>query len=112
MFERQYADVFAGSEVWQALDVPAGQTFDWQADSTYVKQPPFFVDMPRNPPPVEDIRGARVLALLGDTVTTDHISPAGPISPDSPAGPATSATWASGRRSSTPTAPAAATTKS
>ena len=85
MFERQYADVFAGSEAWQALDVPAGQTFDWQADSTYVKQPPFFVDMPRNPPPVEDIRGARVLALLGDTVTTDHISPAGPISPDSPA---------------------------
>ena len=85
MFERQYADVFAGSEAWQALDVPSGQTFAWQADSTYVKQPPFFVDMPRKPQPVEDIRGARVLALLGDTVTTDHISPAGPISPDSPA---------------------------
>ena len=85
MFTRQYADVFAGSETWQALDVPSGQTFDWQADSTYVKQPPFFVDMPRQPEPVEDIRGARVLALLGDTVTTDHISPAGPISPDSPA---------------------------
>ena len=85
MFKRQYADVFAGSETWQALDVPSGQTFDWQADSTYVKQPPFFVDMPRQPQPVEDIRGARVLALLGDTVTTDHISPAGPISPDSPA---------------------------
>ena len=85
MFERQYADVFAGSEAWQALDVPSGQTFAWQADSTYVKQPPFFVDMPRQPQPVEDIRGARVLALLGDTVTTDHISPAGPISPDSPA---------------------------
>ncbi len=85
MFKRQYADVFAGSEAWQALDVPSGQTFAWQADSTYVKQPPFFVDMPRKPQPVEDIRGARVLALLGDTVTTDHISPAGPISPDSPA---------------------------
>ena len=85
MFKRQYADVFAGSETWQALDVPSGQTFDWQPDSTYVKQPPFFVDMPRQPQPVEDIRGARVLALLGDTVTTDHISPAGPISPDSPA---------------------------
>ena len=85
MFERQYADVFAGGEAWQALDVPSGQTFAWQADSTYVKQPPFFVDMPRKPQPVEDIRGARVLALLGDTVTTDHISPAGPISPDSPA---------------------------
>ena len=85
MFERQYADVFAGGEAWQALDVPSGQTFDWQPDSTYVKEPPFFVDMPRNPQPVEDIRGARVLALLGDTVTTDHISPAGPISPDSPA---------------------------
>ncbi len=85
MFERQYADVFTGSEAWQALDVPSGQTFAWQADSTYVKQPPFFVDMPRKPQPVEDIRGARVLALLGDTVTTDHISPAGPISPDSPA---------------------------
>jgi len=86
MFTRQYSDVFVGSEAWQALDVPAGQTFDWQADSTYVKQPPFFADMPRQPEPVEDIRGARVLALLGDTVTTDHISPAGPISPDSPAG--------------------------
>ncbi len=85
MFERQYADVFTGSEAWQALDVPSGQTFDWQADSTYVKQPPFFVDMPRRPQPVEDIHGARVLALLGDTVTTDHISPAGPISLDSPA---------------------------
>ena len=85
MFARQYADVFAGSGAWQALDVPSGQTFDWQADSTYVKQPPFFVDMPRRPQPVEDIRGARVLALLGDTVTTDHISPAGTISPDSPA---------------------------
>ena len=85
MFERQYADVFAGGEAWRALDVPSGQTFAWQADSTYVKQPPFFVDMPRKPQPVEDIRGARVLALLGDTVTTDHISPAGPISPDSPA---------------------------
>ena len=85
MFGRQYADVFAGSAAWQALDVPSGQTFDWQADSTYVKQPPFFVDMPRRPQPVEDIHGARVLALLGDTVTTDHISPAGPISPDSPA---------------------------
>ncbi len=86
MFTRRYSDVFAGSEAWQALAVPAGRTFDWQADSTYVKQPPFFADMPRQPEPVEDIRGARVLALLGDTVTTDHISPAGPISPDSPAG--------------------------
>ncbi len=86
MFTRQYSDVFAGSEAWQALDVPAGQTFDWQDDSTYVKQPPFFADMPRQPEPVRDIAGARVLALLGDTVTTDHISPAGPISPDSPAG--------------------------
>ena len=86
MFTRQYSDVFSGSEAWQALDVPAGQTFDWQDDSTYVKQPPFFADMPRQPEPVRDIAGARVLALLGDTVTTDHISPAGPISPDSPAG--------------------------
>ena len=86
MFTRQYSDVFAGSEAWQALDVPAGQTFDWQDDSTYVKQPPFFANMPRQPEPVRDITGARVLALLGDTVTTDHISPAGPISPDSPAG--------------------------
>ncbi len=86
MFTRQYSDVFAGSEAWQALDVPAGQTFDWQDDSTYVKQPPFFANMPRQPEPVRDIAGARVLALLGDTVTTDHISPAGPISPNSPAG--------------------------
>ncbi len=86
MFKRQYADVFTGSEAWQALDVPAGQTFDWREDSTYVKQPPFFADLPRQPEPVRDIEGARVLAMLGDTVTTDHISPAGPISPDSPAG--------------------------
>ncbi len=85
MFQRQYSDVFAGSEDWQALDVPAGQTFAWQEDSTYVKQPPFFADMPRQPEPVRDITGARVLAMLGDTVTTDHISPAGPISLDSPA---------------------------
>ncbi len=85
MFTRQYSDVFAGSEAWQALDVPAGQTFAWREDSTYVKQPPFFADMPREPQAVEDIAGARALAVLGDTVTTDHISPAGAISPDSPA---------------------------
>ena len=85
MFERQYSDVFTGSEAWQSLDVPSGQTFDWREDSTYVKQPPFFTDMPRQPRPVEDIHGARVLAMLGDSVTTDHISPAGAISPDSPA---------------------------
>jgi aconitate hydratase len=86
MFQRQYASVFDGDEQWRALPTPDSELFDWQADSTYVQNPPYFADMPRQPAPVQDIRGARVLALLGDSITTDHISPAGSIKLDSPAG--------------------------
>jgi aconitate hydratase len=86
MFERQYANVFEGDEEWRALDVPTGQTYAWQDDSTYVKNPPFFEGMTREVPPVKPIAGARVLAMLGDSITTDHISPAGSIPASSPAG--------------------------
>jgi aconitate hydratase len=86
MFTRDYADVFAGDERWQSLDTPSGDTFAWHEDSTYVRKPPYFERMGRDPEPVADVTGARVLALLGDSVTTDHISPAGSIKPDSPAG--------------------------
>jgi len=86
MFTRDYSDVFTGDERWRSLDVPAGDTYEWDPDSTYVRRPPYFENMPAEPEPLEDIRGARVLALLGDSVTTDHISPAGAIRPDSPAG--------------------------
>jgi aconitate hydratase len=86
MFTRDYADVFAGDERWQELDVPAGDTFAWDPDSTYVRHPPYFEGMGTSPSPVTDIHGARVLAVLGDSVTTDHISPAGAIKTDSPAG--------------------------
>jgi aconitate hydratase len=86
MFTRDYSDVFAGDERWRALDVPSGDTFAWDPGSTYVRLPPYFSELPREPQPLEDIHGARVLALLGDSVTTDHISPAGAIRPDSPAG--------------------------
>ncbi|MCW6009941.1 aconitate hydratase, partial [Micromonospora sp. CPCC 205371] len=86
MFTRDYADVFAGDERWQSLPTPTGDTFAWDADSTYVRKPPYFEGMAREPQPVTDIAGARVLAKLGDSVTTDHISPAGSIKPDSPAG--------------------------
>ncbi len=86
MFRRQYADVFAGGEEWRSLPVPEGETYAWEASSTYVRRPPYFDDMPRQPRPFEEIRGARVLAVLGDSITTDHISPAGSIKRDSPAG--------------------------
>ncbi|TXH45004.1 MAG: aconitate hydratase AcnA [Actinobacteria bacterium] len=86
MFAQRYADVFAGDARWAALDTPDGATFAWEPESTYVRKPPYFDDMPREPQPVSDIAGARVLALLGDSVTTDHISPAGAIKADSPAG--------------------------
>ncbi|HEX9066732.1 MAG TPA: aconitate hydratase AcnA [Streptosporangiaceae bacterium] len=86
MFSRDYADVFAGDERWQDLDVPAGEVFAWDDSSTYVRRPPYFDGMPASPSPVTDIHGARVLAMLGDSVTTDHISPAGAIKADSPAG--------------------------
>jgi aconitate hydratase len=86
MFTRDYADVFAGDDRWRELEVPPGQTFGWDPDSTYVRRPPYFDGMPAKPEPVSDVRGARVLALLGDSVTTDHISPAGAIKTESPAG--------------------------
>jgi aconitate hydratase len=86
MFQRQYAAVFDGDERWRALPTPESDLFEWQDDSTYVKNPPYFDDMTPEPGPVADIRGARVLALLGDSITTDHISPAGSIKADSPAG--------------------------
>ncbi|CAN5614794.1 aconitate hydratase [soil metagenome] len=86
MFTEDYADVFAGDERWTSLPTPEGNTFDWASDSTYVRKPPYFDGMGAEPEPLEDIAGARVLALLGDSVTTDHISPAGAIKADSPAG--------------------------
>ncbi|GAA4286085.1 aconitate hydratase [Georgenia daeguensis] len=86
MFTKDYADVFAGDERWRSLETPEGDTFAWQEDSTYVRKPPYFEGMTAEPQPVQDIAGARVLAKLGDSVTTDHISPAGSIKPDSPAG--------------------------
>lgn len=86
MFTSDYADVFAGDERWRSLPTPAGDTFTWDQDSTYVRRPPYFEQLGRQPAPVADITGARVLAMLGDSVTTDHISPAGSIAPDSPAG--------------------------
>ncbi len=86
MFTKDYASVFEGDHRWKSLPTPTGKTFDWDSDSTYVRKPPYFESMPRDPKPVSDIEGARVLALLGDSVTTDHISPAGNIKPDSPAG--------------------------
>ena len=86
MFHKEYAEVFAGDEQWQAIEVPQAATYVWQADSTYIQHPPFFDDIGGPPPVVKDIAGARVLALLGDSVTTDHISPAGNIKADSPAG--------------------------
>jgi len=86
MFKERYADVFKGDDNWRSLPVPTGSTFEWDPNSTYVRKAPYFDGMPEKPEPVRDITGARVLALLGDSVTTDHISPAGAIKPDSPAG--------------------------
>ncbi|HSF40111.1 MAG TPA: aconitate hydratase AcnA, partial [Thermoanaerobaculia bacterium] len=86
MFREQYKDVFAGDERWNSLDTPAGDTYAWAPDSTYVRLPPYFENMPAEPAPVEDIHGARVLGVFGDSITTDHISPAGSIKAASPAG--------------------------
>ncbi|KJK48949.1 aconitate hydratase [Lentzea aerocolonigenes] len=85
-FTKGYTNVFSGDERWQSLPTPTGNTFEWDAESTYVRKPPYFEGMEMEPAPVTDISGARVLALLGDSVTTDHISPAGSIKADSPAG--------------------------
>ncbi|AGP54475.1 aconitate hydratase AcnA [Streptomyces rapamycinicus] len=86
MFNKSYQDVFAGDAQWQALPIPTGNTFEWDAESTYVRKPPYFEGMTMETSPVEDVTGARVLAKLGDSVTTDHISPAGAIKADTPAG--------------------------
>jgi aconitate hydratase len=86
MFRKSYGEVFAGDERWNGLDVPEGERFQWDEQSTYVRLPPYFEEMPVDPPEVSELSGARVLALLGDSVTTDHISPAGSIKRDGPAG--------------------------
>ena len=86
MFQEQYASVFEGDERWQQLPVPTGDRFAWEADSTYIRKPPFLENLTREPTPLVDITGARALAVLGDSITTDHISPAGSIKADSPAG--------------------------
>lgn len=86
MFKEQYADVFTGNESWRTMDVSGGKTYEWQHDSTYIQHPPFFSDMKQHPDKITEIKNARVLALFGDSITTDHISPAGSIKADSPAG--------------------------
>ena len=86
MFRKAYEESLEGDERWKGVEAPSGEIFQWDESSTYVKQPPYFENMPRTAPPLQDIRSARVLAVLGDSVTTDHISPAGSIQPDSPAG--------------------------
>jgi aconitate hydratase len=85
LFERRYASVFEGDDTWRALPVPEGSRYAWDPESTYVQEPPFFQDLPAEPPPLRDVAGARVLAVLGDSVTTDHISPAGSIPKNGPA---------------------------
>ena len=86
MYKSQYSNVFAGDASWQSLQIPTGDRFIWEADSTYVKKPPFFDNLSKQPAPIQDLKAVRVLAVLGDSVTTDHISPAGNIPADSPAG--------------------------
>jgi len=86
MFQTKYADVFKGDERWRKIDTPEGALFDWEPESTYIRKPPFFEGMAREPQPIQEIKGARVLVKVGHSITTDHISPAGAIAPDSPAG--------------------------
>jgi aconitate hydratase len=86
MFREQYADVFSGTKDWQSMKTPQGKTYTWKNDSTYIQNPPFFADMKKDPEKISDIKFCRILALLGDSITTDHISPAGSIKKDSPAG--------------------------
>src|SRR5581483_4663594 len=83
-FEKEYAAVYEGDAQWKCMPVPAGDLYQWDPKSTYIKMPPYFENMPKTPPPLADISGARVLAVLGDSITTDHISPAGSIAVDSP----------------------------
>lgn len=86
MFRQKYAQVFAGSEMWQAIDAPRGELYEWDETSTYIHHPPYFEELTLDVPPIQEIRGARVLAMFGDSITTDHISPAGNIPAESPAG--------------------------
>jgi aconitate hydratase len=86
MFKSRYSDVFKGDEHWQKINAPTGETFAWDKESTYINNPPYFVGMKKDPTAITDIKDARVLALLGDSITTDHISPAGSFKPDTPAG--------------------------
>jgi len=86
MYRKQYSEVFEGDAHWKSMPVPEGDLYQWDPKSTYIKLPPYFDNMPKTPPALADIHGARVLAILGDSVTTDHISPAGTIQPDSAAG--------------------------
>src|SRR4029077_7204946 len=86
MYSKEYSEVFQGDQRWRALKVPEGDRYVWEDKSTYIKRPPFFDNMPRTPAEPRDIHEARVLAILGGSVTTDHISPAGSIQPDGPAG--------------------------
>src|SRR5437016_7241393 len=86
MFTKSYAHVYHGDERWRSLPVPKGETYAWEKDSTYIRRAPYFDDMKLKPTPIEGIKGARPLAVLGDSGTTDHISPAGSIKKDSPAG--------------------------
>jgi aconitate hydratase len=85
-FREQYARVFEGNDAWKSMPTPSGQVYEWDAGSTYIQEPPYFVDLPREPAPIRGIHGARALVVLGDSITTDHISPAGSIATDSPAG--------------------------
>ena len=111
MFRKEYGQVFEGDAHWRGLQVPKGDLFSWENDSTYVKAPPFFDGVGVTPPPVSDIKDARVLAMLADSVTTDHISPAGSIGADSPGRKISDRQRRSAARISTPTARAAATMK-
>jgi aconitate hydratase len=86
MFREKYANVFTGNEIWNAIPSEGGELYDWDPDSTYIQEPPFFIDLTPEPPSLQNIEGARALAVLGDSITTDHISPAGAIPADSPAG--------------------------
>ncbi|HET6823173.1 MAG TPA: aconitate hydratase, partial [Anaerolineales bacterium] len=86
MFTEKYSDVLSGSEIWQAIEIKEGDLFDWREDSTYIHHPPYFQSLTLDVPAIEDIRGARVLGVFGDSITTDHISPAGNIATNSPAG--------------------------
>jgi aconitate hydratase len=86
LFQSKYADVFSGNDTWNAIQGSEGDLYEWETESTYIKEPPFFTDLTPEPPPIQEIIGARVLAVLGDSITTDHISPAGSIAADSPAG--------------------------